>query len=590
MRRRITSFGIALLLFCGCTPSEPIAVSSSPTLSPSATPIARAPEMKTPRRAPLLEEVLLPPFADGWHFEQDTILPKGRELPLGSRPYEGDEVVRQELLAPLPPNTDPNVVRLVQEVLTFDPNEPEPMMEKRLETTYRVLLQKRQFACLDALGQTLRARRILGPSGTWLLGYLYRSLEPQDSQTAQFVDYIEQWLKEEPDSLTARCLLGSALVQWAWQARGGGWASEVTEEGWELFRTRLERAVPHLEKAANKGEDPYALAELIRAGMGLGYSRDKVRGYLESAIAVDPYYAHEPYKAYAQYLMPRWHGEPGELESYIEESVERTRSKLGDSLYMVLISESGPATNPLRVFSSLKDLCKFAPKSFRFFQLLAETTLGFSGPKAARGLYQEIQDGQRRLPFSEGARLRLREKLDQDFGPSPEVSSSRGPKKIGKTLTMEGFELGVHADETYKVLGQPADTVRFEDRLERSYNFERRRLSLKFELDTHILIGVTGGHFAVDGKNLSGGVPYTDVVAEIGKPDHIRVKERVLYFVYEADNLIIGFDVDSGKVQHYTFNSRPLFRVQSAVPVSLEEWIEHLKRREAAGTNRQGSR
>ena len=581
MRKRITALGVVFLLYSGCTPFIPTASSSTPTISPSGTSTPKETEIKTPRRAVLLDEVLLPPFAGEWHFRADTKLPKSQNLPIGSRPYEGTETVRQEILTPLSPNTDPGVVRLVQEVLTFDPSEPEPMMEKRLETTYRILLQKRQFASLDAIGHTLRTRRILGPSGTWLLGYLYRSLEPEDSQNARFIDYVEEWSKELPESLTAHHLLGDALVQWAWDARGGGWASEVTEEGWKLFEERLRRAVPHLERAASEGKDPYALAELIQAGMGLGYPREKVRGFLDAAVTIDPHHAHEPYRAYARYLMPRWHGEPGELDDYIEESVKRTRSEMGDSLYLILTSESGTATNPLRVFSSLSDLCKFAPKSFRYFHLLAETTLKVSGPKSALALYQQVLDGERTLPVGTGGRLRLRKKLSEDFGSAAFESPAVAQRKIGKTLTMEGFELGVHKDETYKKLGGPADAVRLEDRLERSYYFDRRRVTLKFDLETHALIGINGGRFAVDGKALPGGASYKEVLAELGDPGHIRVQAQIVYFLYEADSLSIGFDVNTGKVQHYTFIPDPLSRVRSAVPVTLDEWEQHITAKEA---------
>lgn len=46
--------------------------------------------------------------------------------------------------------------------------------------------------------------------------------------------------------------LGKFYIKYAWNARGGGWASTVSEQGWEFFRKRVQLAREHLEAGFEK--------------------------------------------------------------------------------------------------------------------------------------------------------------------------------------------------------------------------------------------------------------------------------------------------------------------------------------------------
>lgn len=98
-------------------------------------------------------------------------LPQAENLKVESRPFEGAKPVRQRLIKPLPSNTDPDTVRLVEQILTFDPKEPEPVARLRLAQQIRKLRDQNSFAALDALADTLRSRRLLQHDGEWILGY-----------------------------------------------------------------------------------------------------------------------------------------------------------------------------------------------------------------------------------------------------------------------------------------------------------------------------------------------------------------------------------------------------------------------------------
>src|SRR5262249_52980489 len=63
-----------------------------------------------------------------------------------------------------------------------------------------------------------------------------------------------QWVYNElnrvlPDSSVALTFKGKYHITWAWEARGGGWANTVTQDGWKLMRERLAVAQEALEKA-----------------------------------------------------------------------------------------------------------------------------------------------------------------------------------------------------------------------------------------------------------------------------------------------------------------------------------------------------
>jgi len=92
----------------------------------------------------------------------------------------------------------------------------------------------------------------------------------------------------------------------AWKERGGGWASAVTEEGWEGFRDHLARAVEYALRARelDPGWDvPYDLL-LTPAGAG-GYGAESMEDLLRGALArnADCFAAVD---TYFHFIRPRW--------------------------------------------------------------------------------------------------------------------------------------------------------------------------------------------------------------------------------------------------------------------------------------------
>jgi hypothetical protein len=113
------------------------------------------------------------------------------------------------------------------------------------------------------------------------------------------------------------------LTDYAWQARGGGFADKVTEEGWKLFGERLEAAGKVLVDARGMEEkDPYLWMNILTVALGQSWDADQYKKVLDEAHAFEPkFWGYDVTRAYS--LLPRWHGEPGDWEAYAEQAAAR---------------------------------------------------------------------------------------------------------------------------------------------------------------------------------------------------------------------------------------------------------------------------
>ena len=135
------------------------------------------------------------------------------------------------------------------------------------------------------------------------------------------VEALDDWCVTRPESPLAFWARGCVLIKLAWQARGGGWASTVSEEGWELFRQLLDGAERDLERAMTLDEPlPFAPAEAITLAMGQSQPVAQARALFERAIAADPAY-YPAYHRMMRYLMPRWHGTYEAMVAFVDEAV-----------------------------------------------------------------------------------------------------------------------------------------------------------------------------------------------------------------------------------------------------------------------------
>jgi hypothetical protein len=125
------------------------------------------------------------------------------------------------------------------------------------------------------------------------------------AQAKAFFDAIKA--TEGVDAVALDALEGMYHIKAAWQSRGGGWASDVTQEGWKGFGVELELARKSLTKSWQADPTiPEVCESMIGVGMG-GGNPPEVRTWFERAVRARFDYW-PAYEATLFTLYPRWGG------------------------------------------------------------------------------------------------------------------------------------------------------------------------------------------------------------------------------------------------------------------------------------------
>ena len=190
-----------------------------------------------------------------------------------------------------------------------------------LQLQVRALLSKGDFAQLEALAKEFRDNKARFPGGRWKLRTFYTAFGdlPDKATESDWQDLIkqgEQWRKQYPQSPTPGIALAEMYRGHAWVARTGDFADKVTDEGWRLMGQRLQKAFQTLGQVNQLPEKcPAWHGTIMRVAVGAQLPRASYEKLFQDAVKAAPDYdAIYDYKAY--YLLPRWHGEEGEWESF----------------------------------------------------------------------------------------------------------------------------------------------------------------------------------------------------------------------------------------------------------------------------------
>jgi hypothetical protein len=124
---------------------------------------------------------------------------------------------------------------------------------------------------------------------------------------------FEALTQGRPDSTLPLALKGVTYTHYAWDARGGGWANTVTEDGWKKMAERLFVAEQALTEAWQKNPaDPRAPTQMIAVELGQGKGREVMETWWKRAMEADP----DNFEACSKkmyYLEPKWHGSPEDM-------------------------------------------------------------------------------------------------------------------------------------------------------------------------------------------------------------------------------------------------------------------------------------
>lgn len=202
------------------------------------------------------------------------------------------------------------------------------------------LIEQEKFKDLDDHARALRNQRLRFPGGGWKLHSLYLVItNALAGDKAEDADYeanfqrLKRWAAARPQSITPRVALSYAYNNWAWKARGTGTADEVGGENWRLFEERTQMAKAVLAEASTLQEKcPEWFHQMLAVALDEGWKKEQTEALLEQAILAEPDYFYN-YEQYANYLLPKWHGEEGDALRFAQRIADRIGGKKGDVVY-----------------------------------------------------------------------------------------------------------------------------------------------------------------------------------------------------------------------------------------------------------------
>lgn len=220
---------------------------------------------------------------------------------------------------------------------------PENKAIRQFRVNARRLFDNRNYEDLESLAKQIRKDKECFSNGDWKLVQLIDSFkcQPKDSDEVwkAHEEIIQEWLKKHPDSVTAHVAYAFWFKDYAWKARSSGWASEVTEEGWKLFAERLEKTSELLAKASELEEKcPMVLSCYMTVALGQGWDFESYDTLYKMAKKAEPSYFYYDIKR-AAFLLPRWHGEPGQWEADAKSQADAL-GDLGSQIYAQVVTSN----------------------------------------------------------------------------------------------------------------------------------------------------------------------------------------------------------------------------------------------------------
>jgi hypothetical protein len=198
------------------------------------------------------------------------------------------------------------------------------------------MLLAEKFDDLEQMANTYRTEKSRVKGGDWKLAIFYHELDRpmrDDADSTAHLEHLRHWMTARPESVTARIALAVSLHRWAWVARGSGTAEKVTPDGWQKFEARSHEADVVLDSCRSlKTVDPEWFTQKFAAGLAEGWDAGTMKDIFDRGIAAEPDYFYL-YRDFANYLLPKWYGKPGESAQFAQTSADHLGGAVGDGLY-----------------------------------------------------------------------------------------------------------------------------------------------------------------------------------------------------------------------------------------------------------------
>lgn len=212
------------------------------------------------------------------------------------------------------------------------------------------LFESERWGELEQLFEEARQKNLKFRYGFPILASYYHGLDVEtfykdkdsDDKWEAWYQKFEKWEKEYPSSVTLPVVRIQFWTDYAWKARGGGYAHTVKRDSWKLFSERLEKADEifklHVEKA---GEALYPCPifydAAVTIALGSSWDIEKI-----NELILDPTIKRYPdyyltYSAIAHTQQPKWGGVKGGDFLVMQDIAKKIGGDLGKEVYARVI-------------------------------------------------------------------------------------------------------------------------------------------------------------------------------------------------------------------------------------------------------------
>jgi hypothetical protein len=213
----------------------------------------------------------------------------------------------------------------------------------------KTAVDSKDYAALNAMAEKYRTRRARTPSGTWKLAYFYYGVlghlpaENPGAKCLRIGDGVfADWIAADPEAAAPYIAQAAALTGYGRCLRGGAYASATVPDAVAAMLEQVHKARDVLERHRDVASiDPQYYAEWIDILQVDTRPGDDIDAVLDEATKREPYY-HQTYFSAARYLLPQWHGRPGDIDRLARYAADRSAGDDGEGAYV-------------RVFWSLED-------------------------------------------------------------------------------------------------------------------------------------------------------------------------------------------------------------------------------------------
>jgi hypothetical protein len=268
---------------------------------------------------------------------------------------------------------------------------------------------------LDCVADRARSNKERFPGGMWKLHELYKGLsEPVPYQHAtqedwkRLLELLQSWVGEHPKSITARVALASALINYAWDARGSGYSDKVSESGWTLFTQRIAEAQQVLKDASEdlSAKCPEWYVVMQNVAQNEDWSIAEMRSLFDEAYKFEPGYYYYG-RALAYFLLPKWNGAPGDTEKFVQGISDHIGGEQGDIFYFQVASSND-------LICGCEDQPDFSSERIKRGYEASEKRYGLSMVNLNRMAYLAVHYGETDPIFADQAFTRIGDQWDEE--------------------------------------------------------------------------------------------------------------------------------------------------------------------------------